>query len=136
MSGPDKMSKDDQHFDACEVKTSLHGSRAACAGECDTSVVGDEDGLLAGEAAVGIAAGNLSRRVAQHACRLDAVLLLKHVHQSNLHMPRPCGNLMEQSNGGGPKGFLLIAPRVLRDGLNPKHMSEVLLFAIPGHSRA
>ena len=50
-----------------------------------TSVVGDEDCLLAGEAAVCIAAGNFSCRVPQHASRLNAILFLQHVHQADLH---------------------------------------------------
>ena len=48
-------------------------------------MVGDEDGLLAGEAAVCIAAGDLSCRVPQHASWLNAILFLQHVHQANLH---------------------------------------------------
>lgn len=43
-------------------------------------MVGNEDCLVAGEAAVSIAAGNLSRRVTQHAGWLNAILFLQHVH--------------------------------------------------------
>ena len=45
-----------------------------------TSVIGDEDCLLAGKAAVSIAAGDLACRVPQHARWLNAILCLQHVH--------------------------------------------------------
>ena len=59
-------------------------------------MVGDEYGLFACEAAVSVAAGDFAGRVPQHACRLDAILLLQHVHQPDLHMVREFNSVFSE----------------------------------------